>query len=233
MDEVWLYGADTTTLPAPLPAAAFRGASRVVLATDLRLRFSDEPPSLRLLPALRPGTLDSASPASAVDCQGISITTVRLVYGFSAAGDALSDPLPSQPSPVSLPARQCRAAHLMATKRKRSSSPTAPDKAAGSSAEHAIYRSEELLDRQSKFIGLYSPTLPPKDLQKLAEKNTQLLANTLSFREQLYAKAQNDNMLRLNKSAVFITTLTLFYLPASFVSVSPKLRPLYMYNTDR
>lgn len=70
-------------------------------------------------------------------------------------------------------------------------------------------------------------------LQKLAEKNTQLLANTLSFREQLYAKAQNDNMLRLNKSAVFITTLTLFYLPASFVSVSPNLRPLYMYNTDR
>ncbi|SCO43017.1 uncharacterized protein FFMR_07173 [Fusarium fujikuroi] len=55
-------------------------------------------------------------------------------------------------------------------------------------------------------------------LQKLTEKNTQLLANTLSFREQLYAKAQNDNMLRLNKSAVFITTLTLLYLPASFVA---------------
>ncbi|EWG54138.1 hypothetical protein FVEG_17252 [Fusarium verticillioides 7600] len=55
-------------------------------------------------------------------------------------------------------------------------------------------------------------------LQKLTEKNTQLLANTLSFREQLYAKAQNDNMLRLNKSAVFITTLTLFYLPASFAA---------------
>ncbi|KAF5230744.1 hypothetical protein FANTH_13736 [Fusarium anthophilum] len=55
-------------------------------------------------------------------------------------------------------------------------------------------------------------------LQKLAEKNTQLLANTLSFREQLYTKDQNDNMLRLNKSAVFITTLTLLYLPASFVA---------------
>ncbi|KAF5537496.1 zinc transport [Fusarium napiforme] len=55
-------------------------------------------------------------------------------------------------------------------------------------------------------------------LQKLTEKNTQLLANTLSFREQLYAKAQNDNMLRLNKSAVFITTLTLLYLPASFAA---------------
>ncbi|KAF5568826.1 Mg2+ transporter like zinc transport [Fusarium phyllophilum] len=55
-------------------------------------------------------------------------------------------------------------------------------------------------------------------LQKLTEKNTQLLANTLSFREQLYAKGQNDNMLRLNKSAVFITTLTLLYLPASFAA---------------
>ncbi|KLO82180.1 Uncharacterized protein LW93_9363 [Fusarium fujikuroi] len=55
-------------------------------------------------------------------------------------------------------------------------------------------------------------------IQRLAEKNTQLLANSLSFREQLYAKAQNDSMLRLNKSAVFITTLTLLYLPASFVA---------------
>jgi Mg2+ and Co2+ transporter CorA len=57
-------------------------------------------------------------------------------------------------------------------------------------------------------------------LQQRAQKITQLLANTLSFREQLYAKVQNDSMLRLNKSAVFITTLTLLYLPASFVAVS-------------
>ncbi|KAF4948197.1 hypothetical protein FGADI_9825 [Fusarium gaditjirri] len=55
-------------------------------------------------------------------------------------------------------------------------------------------------------------------LQKLAEKNTQLFANTLSFQEQLHAKAQNSSMLQLSKSAVFITTLTLLYLPASFIA---------------
>jgi Mg2+ and Co2+ transporter CorA len=70
-------------------------------------------------------------------------------------------------------------------------------------------------------------------LQKLTEKNTQLLANTLSFREQLYAKAQNDNMLRLNKSAVFITTLTLLYLPASFAAVSPTLRLFVLCDANR
>ncbi|KPA42068.1 zinc transport protein [Fusarium langsethiae] len=51
-----------------------------------------------------------------------------------------------------------------------------------------------------------------------SQKITQLLANTLSFREQSLAKAQNTTMLRLNKSAVFITTLTLLYLPPSFVA---------------
>ncbi|KAF4338227.1 zinc transport [Fusarium beomiforme] len=55
-------------------------------------------------------------------------------------------------------------------------------------------------------------------LQQRAQKITQLLANTLSFREQLHAKVQNNSMLQLNKSAVFITTLTLLYLPASFVA---------------
>ncbi|KAF6822268.1 hypothetical protein CPLU01_12128 [Colletotrichum plurivorum] len=55
-------------------------------------------------------------------------------------------------------------------------------------------------------------------LQQRAQKTNELLAITLSFREQLDAKSQNDNMLRLNKSAVFITTLTLLYLPPSFVA---------------
>ncbi|KAF5242913.1 hypothetical protein FAUST_3080 [Fusarium austroamericanum] len=53
---------------------------------------------------------------------------------------------------------------------------------------------------------------------RLSQKITQLLANTLNFREQSLAKAQNTTMLRLNKSAVFITTLTLLYLPPSFVA---------------
>uniref|UniRef100_A0A4E9DYZ5 Uncharacterized protein n=1 Tax=Gibberella zeae TaxID=5518 RepID=A0A4E9DYZ5_GIBZA len=55
-------------------------------------------------------------------------------------------------------------------------------------------------------------------LQRRAEKITQLLTNTLSFREQFNAKAQNETMLRLNRSAIFITTLTLLYLPPSFVA---------------
>ncbi|EKJ68375.1 hypothetical protein FPSE_11383 [Fusarium pseudograminearum CS3096] len=55
-------------------------------------------------------------------------------------------------------------------------------------------------------------------LQRRAEKITQLLANTLSFCEQFNAKAQNETMLGLNKSAIFITTLTLLYLPPSFVA---------------
>jgi len=59
-----------------------------------------------------------------------------------------------------------------------------------------------------------------QSLQERAQRITQLLVNTLSFREQLNAKSQNESMLKLNKSAVFITTLTLLYLPPSFVAVS-------------
>ncbi|KAK3335228.1 hypothetical protein B0T19DRAFT_405846 [Cercophora scortea] len=55
-------------------------------------------------------------------------------------------------------------------------------------------------------------------LQQRAQRTSQLLADTLSFRDQVVAKEQNGNMLQLNKSAVFITTLTLLYLPASFVA---------------
>ncbi|KAJ9419264.1 hypothetical protein QL093DRAFT_2015466, partial [Fusarium oxysporum] len=52
-------------------------------------------------------------------------------------------------------------------------------------------------------------------LQQRVQKITQLLANTLSFREQLNAKVQNNSMLKLNN---VITTLTVLYLPASFVA---------------
>ncbi|KIL84973.1 hypothetical protein FAVG1_11843 [Fusarium avenaceum] len=52
-------------------------------------------------------------------------------------------------------------------------------------------------------------------LHQRAQKITQLLANTLSFREQLNAKVQNNSMLKLNK---LITNLTVLYLPASFVA---------------
>ncbi|KAK3381855.1 hypothetical protein B0H63DRAFT_214704 [Podospora didyma] len=55
-------------------------------------------------------------------------------------------------------------------------------------------------------------------LQQRTQRTAQLLSDTLLFRDQVVAKEQNGNMLQLNKSAVFITTLTLLYLPASFVS---------------
>ncbi|KAI0126147.1 hypothetical protein BJ170DRAFT_633987 [Xylariales sp. AK1849] len=55
-------------------------------------------------------------------------------------------------------------------------------------------------------------------LQQRAQTTAQLVSDTLSFRDQIVAKEQNGNMLRLNKSAVFLTTLTLLYLPASFVA---------------
>ncbi|KAJ5839581.1 Mg2+ transporter protein CorA-like/Zinc transport protein ZntB [Penicillium rubens] len=54
-------------------------------------------------------------------------------------------------------------------------------------------------------------------LQQRAQVISKLLADTLLFRDQVMAKEQNTNMLQLNKSAVFITLLTLLYLPSSFV----------------
>ncbi|KAK8056453.1 hypothetical protein PG993_001680 [Apiospora rasikravindrae] len=57
-------------------------------------------------------------------------------------------------------------------------------------------------------------------LQRRAQSVAQLLSDTLSFRDQVEAKIQNGNMIQLNKSAVFITALTLLYLPSSFVAVS-------------
>ncbi|KAH7026590.1 uncharacterized protein B0I36DRAFT_366134 [Microdochium trichocladiopsis] len=55
-------------------------------------------------------------------------------------------------------------------------------------------------------------------LQHRIQSTAKLLSDTLSFRDQVVAKEQNGTMLQLNKSAVFITMLTLLYLPASFVA---------------
>jgi hypothetical protein len=57
-------------------------------------------------------------------------------------------------------------------------------------------------------------------LQQRVQIVTRLLSETLLLRDQVVANQQNKNMLQLNKSAVFITTLTLLYLPASFMAVS-------------
>jgi hypothetical protein len=55
-------------------------------------------------------------------------------------------------------------------------------------------------------------------IRQRAQTLAQLLSSTLSFHDQNISNEQNANMFRLNKSAVFITTLTLVYLPASFVA---------------
>lgn len=55
-------------------------------------------------------------------------------------------------------------------------------------------------------------------LQQRAEVMAGFLAGTLSLRDQLVSKQQNNSMVRLNKSAVFITALTLLYLPSSWLA---------------
>jgi hypothetical protein len=62
-----------------------------------------------------------------------------------------------------------------------------------------------------------------KYLQQRTQTTGKLLADTLALRAQVVAGDQSTNMLRLNKSAVFITTLTLVYLPASFLAVSSSM----------
>lgn len=57
-------------------------------------------------------------------------------------------------------------------------------------------------------------------LQQRVQTTARLLADTLLLRDQVVAKEQNKNIFQLNKSAVFITTLTLLYLPSSFMAVS-------------
>ncbi|KAH8697601.1 hypothetical protein BGW36DRAFT_427557 [Talaromyces proteolyticus] len=55
-------------------------------------------------------------------------------------------------------------------------------------------------------------------LQQRSQMTAQLLTDTLSFRDQVIAKEQTKNILQLNKSAVFVTFLTLLYLPSSFLT---------------
>jgi hypothetical protein len=68
--------------------------------------------------------------------------------------------------------------------------------------------------------GVYSRTAA--HLQERVQVTAQLLSDTLLFRDQVLANEQNGNMLQLNRSAVFLTTLTLLYLPASFLTVSSR-----------
>lgn len=62
-----------------------------------------------------------------------------------------------------------------------------------------------------------------KFLQQKSNNTAMLLADTLAFKNQSVAQEQNINMLRLTRSAVFITVLTLIYLPWTLLTVGKHL----------
>lgn len=70
-------------------------------------------------------------------------------------------------------------------------------------------------------------------LQQRTKIVSKQLADTLLLRDQVLAKEQNASMLQLNKSAVFITKLTLIYLPSSFLAVSVPLISHTSHLPDR
>ncbi|RDA86583.1 hypothetical protein CP532_6011 [Ophiocordyceps camponoti-leonardi (nom. inval.)] len=74
----------------------------------------------------------------------------------------------------------------------------------------------EQLDNHARRCVAYSHAAA--HLHKQAQATSHLLTATLSLHDQFIARDQNGNMLKLNKSAVFVTTLTLVYAPASFVA---------------
>lgn len=57
-------------------------------------------------------------------------------------------------------------------------------------------------------------------LQGRSNNTATLLADTLAFRNQGVAQEQNGSMVVLTRSAVFITVITLVYLPWTLVTVS-------------
>ncbi|KAK2036503.1 hypothetical protein LZ31DRAFT_536314 [Colletotrichum somersetense] len=80
------------------------------------------------------------------------------------------------------------------------------------------WAAESLIQFKQDYRRLGTDLRSAEYLQKRVQITLELLSNTLSFREQIDAKSQNENIFKLNKSAVFITTLTLLYLPPSFVA---------------
>jgi hypothetical protein len=57
-------------------------------------------------------------------------------------------------------------------------------------------------------------------LQERSNNTATLLADTLAFRNQGIAQEQNGSMVVLTRSAVFITVITLIYLPWTLMTVS-------------
>jgi hypothetical protein len=76
---------------------------------------------------------------------------------------------------------------------------------------------ERDIENRRKACAVFTRTA--QFLQRRSESTGQLLANTLAFKNQVVAQEQNHAMLRLTKSTVFFTILTVFYLPWSFASV--------------
>jgi hypothetical protein len=65
-------------------------------------------------------------------------------------------------------------------------------------------------------------------LQCQSHNTAVLLADTLAFKNQGTSQEQNRQMLTLTRSTVFLTILTLIYLPWTFVSVGIVVMTLYM-----
>jgi hypothetical protein len=86
------------------------------------------------------------------------------------------------------------------------------------------------LNNQTRYCKIYSQSATY--LQQRAQSVAKLLSDTLLMRDQLLAQEQNKNILELNKSAVFITRLTLFYLPTSFIAVSFSPRIQIRFQLD-
>jgi hypothetical protein len=69
-------------------------------------------------------------------------------------------------------------------------------------------------------------------LQRRSNNTASLLADTLAFKDQGVAQEQNLKMLTLTRSTVFITILTLIYLPWTFVSASQRFKSC-MFDANR
>lgn len=76
------------------------------------------------------------------------------------------------------------------------------------------------LNNQRRQCITYSRT--SMHLQQRVQSVARLLADTLLLRDQVVTSEQNEQIFQLNKSAVFITRLSLLYLPPSFIAVSTR-----------
>jgi hypothetical protein len=83
--------------------------------------------------------------------------------------------------------------------------------------QHAISR----LGNYRRQCAAYVRTT--KFLQQKTNNTAMLLADTLALKNQSVTQELNINMLRLTRSAIFITILTVFYLPWTLLTVGKHL----------